>query len=63
MSVDIFKNVLGNIDENYPFSLSPKLILTLLVLTGVCTIVIGILSYGIKEKLPSLPIQWGICLS
>ena len=43
MSMGIFKNVLGNIDENYPFSMSPKLILALLVLTGVCTIVIGIL--------------------
>ena len=26
MSMDIFKNVLVNIDENYPFSMSPKLI-------------------------------------
>ena len=43
MSMDIFKKVLGNIDKNYPFSMSPKLILALLVLTGVCTIVIGIL--------------------
>ena len=34
MSMDTFKNVLGNIDKNYPFSLSPKLILALLVLTG-----------------------------
>ena len=24
MSMDIFKKVLGNIDENYPFSMSPK---------------------------------------
>ena len=43
MSMDMFKKVFGNIDKNYPFSLSPKLILALLVLTGVCTIVIGIL--------------------
>ena len=63
MSMDIFKNVLGNIDKNDPFSVSPKLILALLVLTGVCTIVIGILFYGIKEKLPSLLLQWGTCLS
>ena len=34
MPMDIFKNVLGNVDENYPFSMSPKLILALLVLTG-----------------------------
>ena len=54
MSMDIFKDVRGNIDENYPFSMCPKLILALLVLTGVCTIVIGIFSYGIKEKHPSL---------
>ena len=50
ISMDIFKNVLGNIDENYPFSLSPKLILALLVLTGVCTIVIGILFIWYKRK-------------
>ena len=50
MSMDIFKNVLENIDENYPFSLSPKLILALLILTGVCTIVIGILFIWYKRK-------------
>ena len=50
MPMDIFKNVLGNIDENYPFSLSPKLILSLLVLTGVCTVVIGILFMWYKKK-------------
>ena len=41
MSMDIFKNVLENIDEDYPFSLSPKLILALLVLTGICTVMYG----------------------
>ena len=50
MSMDIFKNVLETIDENYPFSLSPKLILALLVLTGVCTIAIGILFIWYKRK-------------
>ena len=50
MSMDIFKKVLGNIDENYPFSMSPKLILALLVFTGVCTIVIGILFIWYKRK-------------
>ena len=43
MSMDIFNKVLRNIDENYPFLMSPKLILALLVLTGLCTIIIGIL--------------------
>ena len=50
MPMDIFKKVLGNIDENYPFSMSPKLILALLVLTGICTIVIGILFIWYKRK-------------
>ena len=50
MSMEIFKNVLGNIDENYPFSLSPKLILAQLVTTGVCTIVVGILFIWYKRK-------------
>ena len=50
MSMDIFKKVLGNIDKNYPFSMSPKLILALLVLTGICTIVIGILFIWYKRK-------------
>ena len=50
MSMDIFKKVLGNIDENYPFSMSPKLIIALLVLTGICTIVIGILFIWYKRK-------------
>ena len=50
ISMDIFKNVLENIDKNCPFSLSPKLILALLVLTGVCTIAIGILFIWYKKK-------------
>ena len=50
MSMDIFDNVLGNIDENYPFSLSPKLILALLVLTGICVLAIGIISIWYKRK-------------
>ena len=50
MSMDIFKNVLGNIDKNYPFSMSPKLILALLVLTALCIIVIGILFIWYKRK-------------
>ena len=50
MSMDIFNNVLENIDGDYPFSLSPKPILTLPVLTGVCTIVIGILFIWYKRK-------------
>ena len=50
MSMDVFDNVLENIDEDYPFSLSPKLILALLILTGICTIVIGIIFIWYKRK-------------
>ena len=50
MPMDIFKKVLGNIDEKYPFTMSPKLILALLVFTGLCTIIIGILFIWYKRK-------------
>ena len=50
MPMDIFKKVLGNIDKKYPITMSPKLILTLLVLTGLCTIIIGILFIWYKRK-------------
>ena len=50
MSMDIFNKVLENIDENYPFSMSPKLMLALLILTGLCTLVIGILFIWYKKK-------------
>ena len=50
MSMDIFDKTLETIDENYPFSLSPKLILALLILTGVCFIVFGILFIWYNRK-------------
>ena len=50
MSMDIFQKSLETIDEHYPFSLSPKLILALLVTTGVCFIVFGILFIWYKRK-------------
>ena len=50
MPMEMFKKVLGNIDEKYPFTLSPKLILALLVSTGLCTLIIGILFIWYKRK-------------
>ena len=50
MSMKLFDNVLENIDEDYPFSLSPKLILALLLLTGICFIAIGIIFIWYKRK-------------
>ena len=50
MSREIFDNILENIDEDYPFSLSPKLILALLIFTGICVIAIGIIFIWYKRK-------------
>ena len=50
MPMDIFDRTLETIDEDYPFSLSPKLILALLILTGVCFIVFGVLFIWYKRK-------------
>ena len=50
MPMDIFDRTLETIDENYPFSLSPKLILALLILAGVCFVVIDILFIWYKRK-------------
>ena len=50
MPMDIFDKTLETIDENYPFSLSPKLILALLIITGVCFVIFGILFIWYKRK-------------
>ena len=50
MSVDIFDKTLETIDENYPFLLSPKLILALLIVTSICFIAFGILFIWYKRK-------------
>ena len=50
MSMDIFDKTLENIDENYPFSLSPKLILALLIITSICFIAFGKLFIWYKRK-------------
>ena len=50
MSMELFDNVLENIDEDYPFSLSPKLILALLISTGICVIAIGIIFIWYKRQ-------------
>ena len=50
MSRESFDNVLEGINENYPFSLSPKLILALLIFVGICIIVMGIIFIWYKKK-------------
>ena len=60
MSMELFDNILENIDEDYPFSLSPNLILALLIITGICVIAIVIIFICIKGKILSHPLQWEI---
>ena len=50
MSMEMFDNVLENIDKNYPLSLPPTLILVLLVTVGVCVIALGIIFIWYKRK-------------
>ena len=50
MSMELFDNILENIDEDYPFSLSPMLILILLVTMGICVIAIGVIFIWYKRK-------------
>ena len=50
MSMEMFDNVLENIDENYPLSLPPTLILALLVTVGVCVIALGLIFIWYKRK-------------
>ena len=50
MSMEIFDNVLENIDEDYPFSLSPKLILALLITARICVITIRIIFILYKRR-------------
>ena len=50
MSMEMFDNVLENIDENYPLLLSPTLILALLVSMGVCVTALGIIFIWYKRK-------------
>ena len=50
MSMDMFDNIIDNIDEDYPFSLSPQLILALLVVVAICVIALGIIFIWYKRK-------------
>ena len=50
MPMDIFDKTLETIDENYSFSLSPKLILALLIATGVCFVIFTMLFIWYKRN-------------
>ena len=50
MSMDMFDNIIDNIDEDYPFSLSPRLMLALLVTVSICVIALGKIFIWYKKK-------------
>ena len=50
MSMDMFNDIIDNIDEDYPFSLFPKLILVFLITPGMCVIALGIVFIWYKRK-------------
>ena len=58
MSMDMFNNVLENIDEDYPFSLSPKLIFALPITMGICVIALGVIIIWHKRKTTLLLPLW-----
>ena len=48
--MDMFESIVDNVDEDYPLSLSPKIILILLVVSGIFTIALGIIFIWYKRK-------------
>ena len=48
--MDMFDNIIDNLDEDYPFSLSPKIILAILVIVGICVIALGIIFIWYKRR-------------
>ena len=50
MSMEMFDNVLENIDENYPLSLPPTLTLAVLVTVDICVIALGIIFIWYKRN-------------
>ena len=51
MPMDMFDSILDNIEENYPFTLSSKLILALLIMVGICVIALWIIFIWYKRKI------------
>ena len=50
MTMDMFENIIENIDEDYPFSLSPKFILVILVVMSIFIIASGVILIWYKMK-------------
>ena len=56
--MDMFDNVIDNIDENYPFTFCSKLILALLGTVGICVIALRIVFIWYNGKLLFLLPPW-----
>ena len=52
MPMDMFENIIENTDEDYPFSLSPKTILVILVVMSICMIASGMILIRYERKAP-----------
>ena len=50
LSMDMFENIIENIDEDYPFSLSPNIILILLLVMSICINSLGMILIWYKRK-------------
>ena len=50
MPMDMFENIFKNIDEDYPFSLSPKIMLITLVVMSIFIIALGLILIWYKRK-------------
>ena len=50
MPMDMFEKMIENIDEDYPFSFSPKIILVILVVIGIFMIASGVILIWYKGK-------------
>ena len=50
MPMDIFENIIENTDEDYPFSLTPKVMLIILVVMGIFIIALGVILIWYKRK-------------
>ena len=50
MPMDVLQDIIENKDEDYAFSLSPKIILILLVVMGICIIALGVILIWYKRR-------------
>ena len=53
MPMHMLENIIANIDEDYPFSLPPKIMLITLVVMGIFIIALGLILIWYKRKVNS----------